>query len=221
MRCNLYELRINFNGQTQSQNILISENVVNSFVPGSGFTSATFEKNIFHSNDFRYSSSPAIFKNNIFYTASSAFAQYSWQAIFDNCIIIQTASNVSNMQIGCESSIFNNLLVSYTTGNPAITYYGTVNNPLTNEPTDSTFINANTTSFSYTNNYHLKLPATATMREVMVPMSEFTERRNHTKNLQYHSILILVQEYWKYNKPYRHSERGCQSCCTRQIRREL
>jgi hypothetical protein len=37
-----------------------------------------------------------------------------------------------------------------------LNYLGVVNNQITQEATTSTFNNANTPSFSYTNNYHLK-----------------------------------------------------------------
>ena len=147
-------------GVTASQNILISENVI-LYMGLGGFLSAVFEKNIMtlgNSMSGYYYSGPATFNNDIFIGNLSLFIGGSGPCTINNCIYINTASSTS-YSIGTTTTIFNNFLLTYT--NPAavsspVTYNGTWNNTLTRELSSDTFLNNATTTFAYTNNYHLK-----------------------------------------------------------------
>ena len=157
MRCNITgQFYPSFTGQSLSQNILISECIINTSNGWTNnyFTTVLFEKNIIYIEPtFPYGGS-GLFNNCIFYNSYSVFFTNSAYNTFNNCIII--ISGYPTLSIGSTLTIFNNLLVSYIGTNPTLFYSGTMNNPLTKEPTTNTFVNANTTSFAYTNNYHVK-----------------------------------------------------------------
>jgi len=158
MRCNITgELYPSFTGQSSSQYILISECIINtsSVWTSNYFTTVLFEKNIIHVDPSFYYGGPGLFNNCIFYSDYSTFFTNLAFNTFNNCIIIQSGP-YSSLSIGSNSTIFNNLLVSYTLTNLTVTYNGPNTNTITKEPTTSTFENANTTSFFYTNNYHVK-----------------------------------------------------------------
>jgi len=160
MRCNITgELYPSFTGQSLSQNILISECIINtsSVWTSNYFTTVLLEKNIIHVDPTYYYGGSGLFNNCIFYNGYVTFFTNSAYNTFNNCIIIQSGPN-SNLSIGSTLTIFNNLLVSYILPtNPSVTYNGPYFfNTITKEPTTSTFVNANTTSFAYTNNYHVQ-----------------------------------------------------------------
>lgn len=157
MRCNITgQFYPSSGGQSLSQNILISECIINSSSAWTSyyFTSVLFEKNIINVDPGSYYGGSGLFNNCIFYNSYPQFFINSAFNTFNNCIIIQ--SLYTSVSIGSSSTIINNLLVSYIGTSPTLTYSGIVNNPLTKEATTSTFVNANTTSFAYTNNYHVK-----------------------------------------------------------------
>ena len=156
MRCNITgQFYPSSGGQSLSQNILISECIINttSLWTSNYFTSVLFEKTIIYLDPGSYYAGSALFNNCIFHNSYSQFFTNLAFNTFNNCIIIQSSGSVS---IGSSSTIFNNLLVSYTSTNPTVTYNGIVTNTIPKEATASTFENANTTSFFYTNNYHVK-----------------------------------------------------------------
>lgn len=156
-RCNITgQFYPSFSGLSTSQNILISECIINNCSSWSGnyFASVLFEKDIIYVTASTPYGGTGLFNNCIFYNTYSTFFNNSAANVLNNCIVIHSASN--SLTIGGSATITNNLLVSYVSPtNPVISYNGVINNPITKELTSSTFINANTTSFSYANNYHL------------------------------------------------------------------
>ena len=156
IRCYIGTFTPAYSGQSTSQNILISENVVVQVSTSSGFSSVLYEKNIFHY--FNISPYSATFNNNIFYVSDYYFMVYgSSVGLFNNNIIIYSQSAPSyNFVIGSSNTVFNNTLFSwiyYTSG--IVTYNGTFTSRIGIEKATDTFINATTATFSYSNNYHL------------------------------------------------------------------
>lgn len=157
-RCNIsVSLIPAYTGQSTSESILISENVIESVTQSTGFTSVLYEKNIF--NNFLVNNFNASLNNNIFYVQSSyGFMNSSSIGTFSNNIIIYSQNIPAyNFVIGSAATLFNNTLVCWVGQSISnVTYYGYYSNPLGKEAVASTFQNAATTTFSYLNNYHLK-----------------------------------------------------------------
>ncbi len=157
-RCNIGDLFPSYDNNSTSQNIMITENIISylhdySYNTGIvGFSSALFEKNIFGPNS--HYSKDALFVNNIFYCYYNYFNFQ--KGTYNNNIILCTA-NASTFSIGSTYTTFNNTLVcKLDTSALTVTYSGMYNNPINPESAVNTFVNAMTTDFSYSNNYHLK-----------------------------------------------------------------
>jgi hypothetical protein len=160
VRCYIGDFQPSFSGQSTSENILISENVIKGYAgwKNNYFSSVLFEKNIFGPLYENFYGGYATFNNCIFH--KDGFYPYfftsSGPCTFNNCIIVLDTYAYYSLTIGSTLTVFNGLLVSYLTGTPSIYYYdGTLFTQLT-ELAANTFMNTMTDNFIYTNNYHLK-----------------------------------------------------------------
>lgn len=134
-------------------NLLITECIIisinNSYL---AFGSVLFEKNILLPS-VTYTKT-ATFFNNIFYEDGS-FQGYYNSFLHNNIFIVTSASTSLSAVSSC--TFLNNLFCS-TGASMTISNWGSYNNfsnNLTDQLAVSTFVNATTTTFAYTNDYHL------------------------------------------------------------------
>lgn len=151
-RCYLNILRLRDYGDGP-QGTIVRENVIVNPVQEVAGVPTIFEKNIFLSNAGY--NNPATFLNNIFYITGN-FTTGGTGSIFLNNIIISTSSNTINLGT---YNLYNNNLFCTTASSGGSMSCGATNtcsNNISNQFATDTFINATTSNFAYSNNYHLK-----------------------------------------------------------------
>jgi hypothetical protein len=153
-RCYINLLQPGFDANSTSQNILITENIIRNNIYNP-FSSVLFEKNIFMK--YAYYGFPAIFNNNIFYVPCGYGSFSANNSVFNNNIFIVPDCNYFNFNGATNCIFYNTLFSTIEPGTISISWYSNINmNTLVSESMASTFENATTNDFSYSNNYHLK-----------------------------------------------------------------
>lgn len=161
----LNSLTIN-NGTGHPINLRIIENVIPFQVQGSD--TAIFEKNIFTGNACYGSgyNGPAYFNNNVFYSCGGCgwgLPAFPWgnNSMFVNNIFIWRGGvgSYPGWGLGSNCLYVNNLFCSVTPLNSGTFQCGQTNtceNNIIDQLISDTFVNANTSLFVYSNDYHLK-----------------------------------------------------------------
>ena len=150
-RCYIESLHAcQYNCTSTASNIVFSEDVIMGWSDGR-FYSVLFEK-CFMSEPVYYQS--ATFNNNIF----SIYVDIPFNnSILNNNIFINTAGNSGMSLTGSQSTYNNNLFCGFSVNLANVNTGNNVcNNNITGQVLSNTFVNATSTTFSYSNNYHLK-----------------------------------------------------------------
>jgi hypothetical protein len=158
-RCSIDNLFLSFDGSStsNSQSIMVSENVFRNEFHGGNIMGLLFEKNIV-SGKVRYCNS-AMFNNNIFLTNGGCCTDYPFTTVngctFNNNIIRNIDINYLWPSNFSGNVFSNNLFTTNVTWPAPYSNNGNAAN-IINVNADSIFVNQTGTLFSYQANYHLK-----------------------------------------------------------------
>ena len=151
-RCNITTLYLSYNGSTttNSKNFTIEENVINNIYGGNAL-SFIISKNIVSGTLYYFSNTngQCFFNNNIFLNSGNLSNNTLSNCTFNNNVIF--SNNITGSVTTC--NFLNNIFL-YNDIFPLGSNLGS--NNIINQTQSSIFVNQSGTTFSYSQNYHLK-----------------------------------------------------------------